>query len=195
MTAIRLSEIVSVALLALVAMTPAPRPAYADDEAAAIALVEKIHQAAGAQSLQVLRAAIDAPAIARTVLGSYWQSASAGERREFTAALSDAVVEALVRRFRGQDAADFAVLGSRKLGNGDILVSSRMTRSDSRITRLDWRAHHCRAGLCIADVLTDGASASIQRRDEYMARMKANGGSIAELTASLRGAGPRQGAQ
>jgi ABC-type transporter MlaC component len=192
---IRLNGIMSITLLSFFVFTPATRPAIADDETAAIAVVERIHQAASTQSLNALRSTIDAPAIARTVLGTYWQSASASERRDFTDALTDAIVDALVRRFTGQAATDFTVLGSRRLSNGDILVSTRMTRPDSRMINLDWRTHRCRVGFCIADVLTDGASVSIQRRDEYMARMKANGGSIAELISSLRGASPSQGVQ
>jgi phospholipid transport system substrate-binding protein len=163
--------------------------ARADEQSAAVALVERIHQAASGNSPTALRAAIDAPAIARKVLGPYWQSADAAARQKFTEALTDVIVAALVRRFSGQGG-DFTVLGSRKLGNGDILVSTRMTRPDSRMTNLDWRTHLCHAGPCVADVLVDGASVAIQRRDEYAARMQANGGSIADLIDSLRRTSP-----
>jgi ABC-type transporter MlaC component len=158
----------------------------ADDETTAIALVEKIHRAASVNATNVLRTTIDVPSIAHTVLGAYWHSATAGERKDFTEALTDAIIAGLVRRFSSQSVGGFAVHGSRKLGNGDILVSTRMTRSDSRETALDWRIHNCHAGVCVTDVIIDGASAAIQRRDEYKARMQANGGSIADLIASIR---------
>jgi ABC-type transporter MlaC component len=178
------TTILFVALLVFISF--AATATATDDGTAAVALVEKIHRAASANATNVLRTTIDAPSIARTVLGTYWQSATAGERKDFTEALTDAITAGFVRRFSAQSAGGFTVHSSRKLGNGDILVSTRMTRSDSRETALDWRIHNCHSGVCVADVLIDGASAAIQRRDEYKARMQANGGSIADLIASIR---------
>jgi len=164
---------------------PAIQRAWADDDAAAIGLIHRIHRAASSNSLSSLRATIDAPAIARTVLGNYWQSANANERKNFTDALADAIVAALVRRFSGQAKADLTILGSRKLGNGDILVRTQIARSESNTMNIDWRTRACSSGACLADVITDGASALIQRREEFTTRL-ANGGSIADLISTLR---------
>lgn len=175
-----------VTVFAFFLVAPAARLACAGDEPTAIALVETVYAAARANSLDVLRKAIDSPAIARAVLGNYWESASVDERAEFTDALREVIVAAFAHRFSGHPPGALMVLDARTLANGDVLVSSKMTWSESSLTVLDWRIHRCGNSDCIVDVIADGASLAIRRRDEYAARLKASGGSLSDLIASLR---------
>jgi ABC-type transporter MlaC component len=181
----RLVKAIFILLLAHLIIAPTLQYAHAEDESAATSLISLIHEAASARSLTTLRATIDAPEIARNVLGNYWQSVGANERQNFADALVDAIVAALVRRFNGDAETDLTFLGSLKLSNGDILVRTRITRPGSYMRTIDWQTRLCPAGICLADVITDGASVFIQRRNEYAAKLE-NGESIAELISSLR---------
>jgi ABC-type transporter MlaC component len=51
---------------------------------------------------------------------------------------------------------------------------------------VDWRLRRCSGKLCIGDLIVDGASVTIQRRDQVTAQLAANGGSIPQLVAALR---------
>jgi ABC-type transporter MlaC component len=175
-----------IALAMLAFFVFAPAMACADDESIAIALVKRVYLAANTRSLDVLREAIDSSAIARKVLGNYWASASTNEQQDFTDSLTEVIAGALVRRFSGHTPDALMVLGARTLADGDVVVSSKMTWSESSLTVLDWRIHLCGDAACIVDVVADGVSLAIQRRDEYIARIEANGGSVADLIASLR---------
>lgn len=44
----------------------------------------------------------------------------------------------------------------------------------------------CGGSFCLVDIVGNGASLTIARRDDYAPRIKALGGSLAALTKSLR---------
>ena len=169
-------------LCLLVGALPA---AAADDEADAIAMVKRIQRAATENTMATLRDGFDAEATARTVLGTRWSGASDKDRRDFIELIEEVVPEALKQRLGGHDR-KFSVLGSRRLSNGDILVSSRITQPNGHVLALGWRVARCGPASCIGDLIADGASLTVVRRDDVAARLGANGGSISDLIAALR---------
>ena len=180
----------SLALLVL-AFGVAPLPASADDKADAIALVQTVHQAAispgpaEAQHKSISRA-FDGKGIARAVLGTYWRSASADDRAAVVDALLDAIASGLADRLERTRDQNFVVLGTKVLANGDILVRSEFRRPVRRPKAVDWRVRRCGGRLCIGDVLVDGGSVTVQKRDRVADRLAGNGGSIPALVVDLR---------
>ena len=173
-----------------------PNLANADESSDAVALVEQVRQTAlelargGSAALiaretKAIRAAFDGPSIGRVVLGAYWASATIRERAEFVDALLDVSTHRLADRLAGATDQAFVVLGSQVLPNGDLLVKSKFSRAIQEPTTVDWRLHHCQNALCIVDVVVNGASVSLQRRDDVAAQMAASGGSIAKVTTDL----------
>lgn len=189
-----LSALVRFLFVGLLALNAPSGIASADEQSDAAQLVETVRQAAMAPGqggpangqLRVISAAFDGRGIARAVLGAYWQDASGDDR----AALVDALLYAISRRLTGrlgrlQDR-QFAMLGTKVLANGDILVRTEFRRALNRPTSVDWRVRRCRAQLCIGDVLVDGGSVTIQQRDRVSKLLAGNGGSIPALVLDLR---------
>jgi ABC-type transporter MlaC component len=172
--------------------------AHADDGSESTALVRRLYRTAVeiAQGLEAgaavragsaaLRGSFDSPTIARKVLGEYWGRASAGDRRMSIEYVQDTIVDAVVRHLGNRYSESSVFVGTRRLSNGDILVATRLTRPSGRVANLDWRVHRCASGPCIVDLLVDGASLSIQRRDEFAALMRSGGGSVGEVIARMR---------
>jgi ABC-type transporter MlaC component len=166
--------------------------ALADAASDATALVDRVHKAVsaiaheGAAVPQTLRDSYDGPFIAQAALGKYWAGAPAADRAQFVAALTDAIVKALVKRLGRHRDQDFAILSTKTITNGDVVVRSRLSPPGQDAITVDWRVHRCKAGLCVADLIVGGASVTVQRRDDIAARLQANGGSLPKLIADLR---------
>lgn len=167
------------------------QPAIAANVDGAIAAVEKIHAAtvasAGAPRSRLaglLERYLDLGDIARKVAGKAWESAGEAERRDFRLVLRDVMAVELGRRIRPDDR--LRISGAKPIGSKDVVVLSSQIRRDGSARRLDWKMRPCGGSFCLFDIAGNGASLTVARRDDYAPRLKALGGSLAALTASLR---------
>lgn len=170
----------------------AASPAAAANIDSAIAAVEKIHaltvaSASGpaAKLAPLLERYLDLGEIARKVAGKAWDGASEAERREFRLVLRDVMAVELDRRIRPDDR--LRINEAKPLGSRDVVVLTSQIRRDGSARRLDWKMRPCGGSFCLFDIVGNGASLTVARRDDYAARIKALGGSLAALTKSLRG--------
>lgn len=170
----------------------AASPAAAANIDSAIAAVEKIHaltvaSASGpaAKLAPLLERYLDLGEIARKVAGKAWDGASEAERREFRLVLRDVMAVELDRRIRPDDR--LRINEAKLLGSRDVVVLTSQIRRDGSARRLDWKMRPCGGSFCLFDIVGNGASLTVARRDDYAARIKALGGSLAALTKSLRG--------
>ncbi|WP_395449206.1 ABC transporter substrate-binding protein [Aminobacter sp. UC22_36] len=166
----------------------------ADEQSGAVELIETVRQAAivlghggpAEPQLRSISAAFDGRGIAQAVLGTHWRNASADDRAAVVDALLYAIAHRLADRLERTRDTNFAVLGTRALANGDILVRSEFRRPLHRPTSVEWRVRHCRGKLCIGDVFIDGGSVTVQQRDRIAQMLAGNGGSIPALVVDLR---------
>jgi ABC-type transporter MlaC component len=133
-----------------------------------------------------LKAIIDGEAMAQFVLGERLNGATAPQRAALTSALSDLVVDNLVERLGGEHAEPFELGSARTLDNGDVVVVSNVRFRDGHRGELDWRLHSKGSRQAMVDVLVDGASVAVGARDQAGAELSSNGGSIPQLTASMK---------
>ena len=131
-----------------------------------------------------LATSIDLDALSRKVLGPAYGKATPAERKDFKAVLLEVIALELSQRIRRDQ--DFEIIRSKALKGGDVVVFSRLTKADGTEKKLDWKMRPCGTRYCIYDLLGNNASFSAARRDDYAARLKAAGGSLAELTTALR---------
>jgi len=169
----------------------AASPAAAANIDGAIVAVEKIHaltvaSASGpaAKLAPLLERYLDLGEIARKVAGKAWDGASEAERREFRLVLRDVMAVELDRRIRPDDR--LRINEAKLLGSRDVVVLTSQIRRDGSARRLDWKMRPCGGSFCLFDIVGNGASLTVARRDDYAARIKALGGSLAALTKSLR---------
>jgi len=129
---------------------------------------------------------IDSQAISQFVLGEKWNEATPPQRKAFATAVTDLVVQRLVDRLGSPLAEPFEIGTTRTLDDGDVIVVTHVKFRDGHIGELDWRLHPTGSALAVADVLVDGVSISVNARDQAQNELKSNGGSIAQLIASMR---------
>ncbi len=172
-------------------MAVASPAATAANVKGAIGAVEKIHaltvaSASGPASklAPVLERHLDLGEIARKVAGKAWDSASESERRDFRLVLRDVMAIELDRRIRPDDR--LRINDAKPLGSRDVVVLTSQIRRDGSARRLDWKMRPCGGSFCLFDLVGNGASFTVARRDDYAARLNALGGSLAALTRSLR---------
>ena len=170
-------------------------PAQAADTGKALAAVGRIHsivisasKASGNQKIALITATLDRymdiERLAAKVTGQAWQQATAAERNDFKRVLRDVFALELARRIKPNDG--FSVTGAKTLSDGGVVVLSRLGRPGETEKRLDWKMHPCGSTYCIYDLVSNGASLSVARRDDYAPRLQSANGSLAALTRSLR---------
>jgi phospholipid transport system substrate-binding protein len=163
-------------------------PPGCDSACAAIASIREMAVAARASGAAAvrsrMRAMFDVETMAQGVLAQVWSKASVADRREFTDVMFDQIARGLIRRI-GPNPEALEYLGDRKIGENDVLAMSRLTVGPS-VVNLDWRMRRREAGFRVLDVLINGRSIMASRREDYAARLAANGNSVQALTTSLR---------
>lgn len=127
----------------------------------------------------------DMPAIAQFVAGRYWRTADEAERKRFTAAFTDYMVDFYTARFADYGNQTLKILGQRATGEGWIVASQILNPNAVPGSPLDWRIGQSAQGYKITDVAIGGVSLAITKRDEFSAVIQRNGGKISALTAEL----------
>ena len=148
--------------------------------------VKKVPSSDRATAARIGRTSFDAMVIAKTILGRYWATAGEREKAEFIDALSSAMLINVLDLFEKHGRLDIAVGKTRKTLNWDSIVETTVTEPSGRVGKVDWRLRPCAYGLCVVDLIVNGASMAIQRRDEAAGVLSANGGAIDELSRRLR---------
>ena len=111
--------------------------------------------------------------------------ASAREKARFIDTLTGALRISVFGLLKKYGRIDVAVGKTRKTLNGDFIVEAAAKKSNGDIVNIDWRLRPCASGLCIVDLIVNGASTAIQLRDEAAAILSANNGAIDELSERL----------
>jgi len=150
--------------------------------------IERGHLSREAEKKQwdVLSGLIDSQTISQFVLGEKWNDATPPQRKAFASAVTDLVVQRLIDRLGSPLAEPFEIGATRTLDDGDVIVVAHVKFRDGHIGELDWRLHPAGSKLAVTDVLVDGVSISVNARDQAQNELKSNGGSIAQLIASMR---------
>ncbi len=181
----------TVLALSLILQT-APVFAVEGRDLGASAVVSRIIDAANntplfepAQTDRVVRTSFDVPAIAKTILGKYWSTASAREKAKFIDTLTGALRISVFDLLKKHGRIDIAVGKTRNTLNGDFIVETDATKASGDIVNIDWRLRPCAADLCVVDLIVNGASTAIQLRDEAAGILSANNGAIDELSQRL----------
>lgn len=162
------------------------RPAAADDDAAAIAVVERLHAGllqamhggtelghAGRRDLlaPIVNATFDFATISRIVLGTHWASLTEQQRRDFIDRFAALTITTYASNFSSYGGETFAA-GSSERQASSVIVHSQLhttaeaVRLDYVLRGPDWR---------IVNVLAQGVSDIALKRAEYGAVIASQG--------------------
>jgi len=130
---------------------------------------------------------LDIPLIARFALGRYWRAASDEQRQAYLAAFARFIVRTYASQLGGAGVTGFAVTRAQPAGSRDFLVFTRVSRSDGAPIDTAWRLRRRDGRYLIVDLVVEGVSMALTRRQEFAAFIRADGDDIDGLIARLKG--------
>ena len=129
---------------------------------------------------------LDLPAIGRFVLGRHWWRATRAERKAYLQLFEDYIVAIYAARLGRYQGETVRVVGSRKDGKHDTVVSTEILSESGRPTRVDWRVRGTARKYKILDVVVEGISMAITQRSEFASVIQRSGGQLDGLLTELR---------
>jgi phospholipid transport system substrate-binding protein len=193
---IRRSLIAGLAGAALLGLAP---PAAAEAGNAAAALVDRL--AAELTTLvnsgqsearlyagfeRILSRYGDMPAVAASVLGPPWRSASTAQKQQFVAAFQSYLARKYGAQFREYQNARIVVKGTRDGGRAGVLVQTTVVRPGQKDIAVDWQVSDRSGAPRVVNLVIEGVSMLANERAEIGAMLEASRGSIDGLIGQLR---------
>ncbi|HEX6978302.1 MAG TPA: ABC transporter substrate-binding protein [Alphaproteobacteria bacterium] len=124
---------------------------------------------------EVFRRGFDFEAIGRFILGRYWNTASAQQRKEFLAAFTDFVTRSYARRLADETVSGFNITNVRDLGDGDYLARTEILRGNSAPLNYEWRVRQTDNGMRIVDIIIEGVSLLVTQRSDFTSVVQREG--------------------
>ena len=136
---------------------------------------------------RILARYADMPAVAASVLGPPWRSASPAQQQAFVAAFQRYLARKYGRQFRGFQQASIAIDRARDAGRAGVLVETRVTRPGVEDLGVDWQVSDRSGQPRVVNLIIEGVSMLANERSELAAQLEAQGGSIDGLVTALGG--------
>jgi phospholipid transport system substrate-binding protein len=124
-------------------------------------------------------------AILAASVGLSWAAIPEAQKAQVAAAFRRYTVSSYVANFNSYNGQSFQVLPSvRSVGNGEVVVQSRLLRLNDSPIKLDYVMRRGPAGWQIVDVLTDGSISRVAVQRSDFRELLASGG-VPALTGGL----------
>ena len=128
--------------------------------------------------------------IARWALGRYWRRATSIERNEYLKLFEDLLVMVYADRFASYSGESLNVESSEMRGENDILVHSKIVRSEGqKSVSIAWRLSKDKldnGAFKIIDVMVEGMSMGITQQKEFSSVIRKNGNGVQGLLDELK---------
>jgi phospholipid transport system substrate-binding protein len=129
----------------------------------------------------------DMPAVAASVLGPPWRSASSARKQAFVAAFQGYVARKYGRQLGEFRGARIDVLGARDAGRAGVLVQTVVVRPGHPNLAVDWQVSERSGTPRAVNLVIEGVSMLANERAEIGAMLDAQRGSLDGLIAQMRG--------
>lgn len=135
---------------------------------------------------EILHEYFDLPTIARFVIGRAWNTATPVQQQEYTKLFESTVVKMYADRLSNGHGEKSLIINTRPESDSDVIVSSQIMHPDrSPPTKVDWRVRNKDGKFAILDVVIEGVSQTITKREEYASIIHRDGG-MEGLLAAMR---------
>ncbi len=136
---------------------------------------------------KLLNNSFDMDTIARFSLGTYWNSSTPAQKKQYSDLFRKMVVNVYTERFGDYKGQKFEVKSARPVGNADALVTSYIVPTDGGDNiQVDWRVRNKNGVMKIVDVLVSGVSMSVTQRSDFSSVIQQGGGKIDVLIDYLK---------
>ena len=152
--------------------------AYVDELAQeAIALSRSGSEGQAEQLERLLDRSTDVAVVGKLVLGRNWRAASPEQREEYLKLFRGYVLAGLSRRMGAAEGIEKVdVTGSQPARGQDSMVATRITLGNGQPpSQVDWRVRHTSDGYRIVDVVAEGVSLVLTKRNEFGAIVAKSG--------------------
>ena len=113
--------------------------------------------------------------MAQFVLGRQGRDLSPAQTASFAHAFEKHVIETYSDLLARQSVANVEITGEAKQPDGDVIVTSQVTRGSAPPTPYEWRVRESGGGLKVVDVIINGVSLLITRRQEFASVIRKEG--------------------
>ena len=135
---------------------------------------------------QIFLADFDVDQIARFALGQYWRTATAAERQRYLALFKEYVVKVYSKALAQAKDTKFTVKSARPAEiAGDTMVVSQVGDADEEPIEVDWRVRQQGSVERVEDVVVDGVSMLITKRQDFRGVMSRGSGGMDALLDGL----------
>ena len=126
---------------------------------------------------QLLDRSTDIPLVGRLVLGRYWRTASAEQRKDYLELFRGYVLAGITRRLGGSNGVEkVEVTGSRPGRGQDSMVATLVTLGNGAApSPIEWRVRRTGDGYRIIDAAVEGVSLVVTNRNEFGAIVAKSG--------------------
>lgn len=172
------------------AQTPSPEAAtsFIDSTVRRLVTIIDANESLASQQSQlqaVVDGAVDVEGIARFCLGRYWPAATPAQREQFMTLFHAVLLEGVTGQIRAYKGVT-VTLGRAQPRDAGVSVSSVVQRPGKGPANADWLVAGAGGGLKIEDVVAEGTSLRLTRRNDYTTFLGSHGGNIDALLAAMR---------
>ncbi len=120
----------------------------------------------------VITSSYDLPFIAKTVLGKYWETFDPAQRSKFVETFSKLSIATYAHHFDNYSGQRFRTLLEKELGSGQILVRTRLVKSNGEEVSLEYVLRKVQNQWRIINTIADGVSDLALKRADYSSFLK-----------------------
>ncbi len=193
----RRAVLVSMAAAGVVAAMGLPARAAATDDAQALVtqlsadLTRIVNSGKGEPAVygdfeKLLAKYGDMPAVAASVLGPPWRTASAAQKQAFVAAFQAYLARKYGKQFRDWKNATISVTGAKDGGKAGVLVNSKVNRPGQDAVAVDWQISARSGAPKVVNLIIEGVSMLANERVEIAAVLESQKGSLDGLIGALK---------
>tara|TARA_R110002167_G_scaffold252131_2_gene458428 strand:- start:344 stop:1120 length:777 start_codon:yes stop_codon:yes gene_type:complete len=134
---------------------------------------------------QLVMRDFDLALIAKFAIGRHWRGASPEQRQAYVAAFTDHLLASYTGHLRNADLSAIDVVGTRGAGKRDVMVETRVLRNSGQPLTLIWRLRPREGQFRIIDIVAEGVSLALTKRQEFAAIIGAGGNDLDGLIRKL----------
>lgn len=154
-------------------------------------LVALINQGADSpsrrQALQVIvDRDIDVDGVGKFCLGRFWRAATPEQQADYTTVFHSVLMRAITANLGDYQGVTFTVGQVSPGPNGGMAVETVLTRPNNAPNNVQWVVVNSGGSLKVADVIVEGTSLRLTKRNEYSSYLQNNGNDINALITALK---------
>lgn len=130
----------------------------------------------------------DMDAVAASVVGPTWRSATSAQKRAFVPAFTNYFASRYGKTFSEYKNATIQVQGAKDAGRAGVLVNSVVQRPGQEDIRVGWQVSDRSGSARVVNLIIEGVSALASERAEIGALLDAQGGDLDRLIAQMNAA-------